>query len=138
MEPKRYQHGLVRSENARFGFKIIKFCHGLSNGRDFYAFVAIEPHNLGYFENHYTDYYHSDFSAFGQEILRGWGETPPEDIIDYIKLKHSIEFGVDPAYLLHLARLTLQTRERDVNSFRPFPKQEYQEYPEKPAEAYGS
>ena len=138
MEPGRYQYGIMRCEDARFGFKLIKFCHGLTDDKPFYAFVAVEPQNFAYFENHYIEDCYSNFSVFGQEILRGWGRTPPSDIIDYIKLKHGIEFGVDKAYLLHLAQLTLQSAEKGQNPASPFLDANEQEYPEKPAEALGS
>lgn len=137
MEPVRYQQGIVRSENARFGFKIIKFCQGKIDGRAFHAFIAIEPQNLAYFENHYRPGVMSDFSAYGQELLRGWDETPREMVVDYLKYKHDIEFGVDPAYILHLAQLTLQ-KGRDQTLPPPFPDRSVTKYPEKPAEAHGT
>ncbi len=138
MEPLRYQNGLMRCENARFGFKIVTFCHGLIGDKPFYAFVAVEPQNFGYFENHYIEDCYSDFSAFGKELLRGWGKTPPESIIDHIKIKHGVEFGVDPAYLLHLAQLTLKSEEKGKAPAFPFLETQKTEYPEKPAEALGS
>lgn len=138
MEPVRYQQGIMRTENGRFGFKIIKFCQGVLDGKGFYAFIAIEPHNLGYFENTYKPGLYSDFRPFGHELLRGWGDTPPHIIVDYLKHKHDIEFGVDPAYILHLSRLTLQTKEREQTLSSPFPEQSETKYPEKPAEAHGS
>lgn len=149
MERTRYQNGLARDHSSRFGFKIIKFCQGTTQDRPFYAFVSIEPHNLGYFENHYKADHYTDFSLFGREILRGWGDTPPDEIIDFIRFKHNIEFGVDPAYILHMACLTLQAgqlQERAKKpSHSPFPRVEsnspeinsmlLKEYPEKPADA---
>ena len=138
MEPLRYQHGLMRCEDSRFGFKIVTFCHGLESGKPFYAFVAVEPQNFGYFKNHYIKDCYSDFSAFGKETLRGWGKTPPDDIIQHIKLKHDVEFGVDPAYVLHLAGITTQTEERTQKPSHTFPESINSEYPEKPAEALGS
>lgn len=138
MERLRYQQGIMRTENGRFGFKIIKFCQGVLEGKDFYAFIAIEPQNLGYFENKYKPGVSSDFLPYGEELLRGWGNTPPHIIVDYLAYKHNIEFGVDQAYILHLAQLTLQTKEREQTLSSPFPKQSETKYPEKPAEAHGS
>lgn len=155
MEPERYQNGLTRAENSRFGFKIIKFCHGRIDDKDFYAFMAIDPKNIGYFENHYKAGAYSDFSFYGQEILRGWGEAPPEDIVEYLKFKYSIEFGVDPAYILHLTQMTLQNnqngytdlqspflspnlQERSNDILAKYPQKYPKEYPEKPAEALSS
>ena len=142
MELQSYQHGLMRCEDTRFGFKIIVFCHGVVGDKPFYAFVAIDPQNFGYFESHYIENCYSEFSAFGKEILRGWGKTPPEDIIQHIKFKHGIDFGVDPAYILHLAGITIQTEERAQKPSTPFldpqSSEYYEEYPEKPAEALSS
>lgn len=139
MEPVRYQHGVVRSDEARFGFKIIKFCQGLLADDVFYAFIAIEPQNLGFFENHYTPGAYSNFAVFGEELLRGWGSAPPDDIVAYLQSKYGIEFGVDRAYILHLSQLTLQANERADSLSSPFPEDQYEkEYPEKPAEALGS
>ena len=120
MKPLRYQNGIARDHNARFGFKIIKFCQGRSKAdfshpefseREFYAFIAIEPQNLQYFEKHYKPLHYSDFSAFGEELLRGWGTMPQEDIVKYLSFKHNIEFNIDPAYAKHLSQLTLQALE---------------------------
>ena len=142
MEPVRYQHGIMRAEKARHGFKIIKFCQGQNVHGPFYAFVSLEPNNLPYFEEHYEPGMHCDFKAFGEEILRGWGLAPPEDIIEHLKLKYGIEFGIDPDYLLHLAGLTLQSEEKGLNpSTSPFRQQRRStgfQHPEKPAEAGGS
>lgn len=122
MKPLRYQNGIARDHNARFGFKIIKFCQGRSkpdfmypefNEREFYAFIAIEPQNLHYFEQHYKPLHCSDFAAFGEELLRGWGTIPQEDIVKYLAFKHNIEFDIDPAYAKHLSQLTLQALEHD-------------------------
>ncbi len=142
MELTSYQHGLMRCDDTRFGFKIIVFCHGITEDRPFYAFVAVEPQNFEYFENHYIEDCYSDFFAFGKELLRGWGETPPHDIIQHISFKHGIEFGVDPAYILHLAGITLQTEESAQKPSTPFLDslsfEHQEEYPEKPAEALSS
>ncbi len=120
MKRLRYQNGIARDQNARFGFKIVKFCQGISKAdfsnheygeKEFYAFIAIEPQNLAYFEKHYRPLHCSDFSAFGEELLRGWGTNPPEDIVKYLAFKHNIEFDVDIAYAKHLSQLTMQSKE---------------------------
>jgi len=92
MEPLRYQSGVMRCERARFGFKIIKFCQGSVAFDSFYAFVALEPQNLNYFNNRYKRGIFSDFSVFGEEVLRGWGLIPPRDIIEHLQQKHCIKF----------------------------------------------
>ncbi len=157
MKPLRYQNGMARDQNTRFGFKIIKFCQGRSKadfsnpeygGREFYAFVAIEPQNLDYFEEHYRPLSCSDFSAFGDELLRGWGTIPPEDVVRYLAFKHNIEFGIDPAYAAHLSQLTLQSEiaEDDFHTLEKHsnPATDHvhtisfhdpQKYPEKPVDA---
>lgn len=99
------EKGLARFDEARFGFRIVRLCRGRSEGRIFYAFLAIEPHNLEYFERHYQDGLLADFSAFGTELLRGWGEAPPLAIVDHIRDKYGVEFGVDEAYIAMLARM---------------------------------
>ncbi len=106
--------GLARFDEARFGFRIVRLCRGRAEGRDFYAFLAIEPHNLEYFERHYQDGLLADFSAFGTELLRGWGEAPPAAIIDHVRDKYGVEFGVDEAYVAMLARMaSSQARQTD-------------------------
>jgi hypothetical protein len=142
MEPTRYQNGLMRCDNARFGFKIVKFCCGQMRGffddKTFYAFVAIEPQNFEYFEKRYEPYKFSDFTVFGEELLRGWGEEPPQDILEHLKRKHDIQFGIHPASLLKLVGVPLQIQERAKKPSDPFLKLQCCEYPEKPVDALRS
>ena len=161
MKTLEYQTGIARDSNARFGFKIIKFCQGVSkrdysnpefSEREFFAFIAIEPQNLGYFNEHYKPLKTSDFSAFGDELLRGWGTTPHKDILKFLSFKHNIEFGIDPAYALHLSQLTQQAKsptnalengyesvEKHKNPatdhVSPISFHDPHKYPEKPADA---
>lgn len=104
--------GLARFEGSRFGFSIIRLCRGMAGGRRFYAFLAIEPHNLDYFRQRYQDNL-ADFSAFGTELLRGWGDTPPQAIIDHMQDKFGVEFGVESGYVETLARMAAQQAGRD-------------------------
>lgn len=119
MESNRMGEGLARFDGARFGFRIVRLCRGYAEGKDFYAFVAIEPHNLAYFRQHYQDGVLSDFSVFGVELLRGWGEAPPQAIIDHVQNKYGIEFDVDGAYIESLAQMAVQQVEKGI--FTPFP-----------------
>ncbi|MCB1651255.1 MAG: hypothetical protein KDI46_04305 [Alphaproteobacteria bacterium] len=90
------KHELTRS--------IIKLCHGVSEGRDFYAFVAIESQDLPYFNENYCAGAHSRFEPFGVEILRGWGQTPPEGVIEYLRREYGIEFFKDDEMLMKMSR----------------------------------
>ena len=151
MDHPRYHHGLLRSDDARFGFTIVKYCKGVLDGRAFYAFIAIEPQNFPYVTRNYQPFKFSDFSAFGKELLRGWGENPPEDILNFIQYKHNIEFGINPAYLLHLAGLTHAEKtegrsrpstirlDQKISGYPTLRTEEYtREYPEKPIDAQES
>lgn len=91
---------------ARHGFCIVTLCRGKTNERDFYAFVAIEPQNYGFFKKRYKDGESSSFSAYGFELLRGWGAEPPAEVLEHMKLKHGIEFGLSEMFLNRLIQNT--------------------------------
>lgn len=98
--------GIGRFDHARYGYCIVPLCQGKIQNKDFYAFVAIEPHNYPYFKKHYRQGIASSFDAYGKELLRGWGTMPPEDILDHISRKYNVEFGVDRPFVEHLVTLT--------------------------------
>ena len=81
------------------GFSVVTLCQGKENGQDFYAFVAIEPQNFRYFKRRYVAGEASSFSAYGFELLRGWGKEPQTAVVDHIKTKHGVEFGVSENFL---------------------------------------
>lgn len=81
------------------GFSIVILCHGQEEGRDFYAFVAIEPHNFRTFKNRYNPGTASNFRAYGFELVRGWGTVPPQDVIDQLLEKYGIQFGVSENFI---------------------------------------
>jgi hypothetical protein len=86
--------GIGRFGDSRYGFCIIQLCHGKADNRDFYAFVAIEPQNYPFFKKNYRPGVGTNFAAYGRELLRGWGLTPPQDIIDHVSRKHNVDFIV--------------------------------------------
>ncbi|MCC6599005.1 MAG: hypothetical protein IT559_09490 [Alphaproteobacteria bacterium] len=116
MELQHMHDGLARFENARFGFRVVRLCRGRAGDRPFYAFVAIEPQNLDYFGRHYQECVLSDFSVFGQELLRGWGETPPAEVTDHVRQKFGVEFDVDQEHIMALVWLASQEWEKDLQS----------------------
>jgi hypothetical protein len=81
------------------GFSIVTLCHGKDNGKDFYAFVAIEPQNFRTFKKRYVPGEASNFAAYGFELLRGWGSEPSEAMMDYLLAKHGIEFGISENFI---------------------------------------
>ena len=95
--------GLGCFKHVQQGFCVVAVCHGKTDGRDFYAFVAIEPQNYSYFKRRYQAGERSDFEAFGFELMRGWGTEPTYEVIDHISRKHSVEFGVSENFLNGLA-----------------------------------
>ena len=95
--------GLGCFKFAPHGFCIVALCRGKLNDRDFYAFVAIEPQNYAYFKKRYREGELSNFNAFGFELFRGWGTTPSEPVIEHVRLKHGIEFGVSENFLDQIA-----------------------------------
>lgn len=84
---------------ASNGFCIVVLCHGKEQGRDFYAFIAIEPHNYRYFQKRYRPGEDSTFTAYGFELARGWGKEPPETMTRYMLERHGVEFGVSDHFL---------------------------------------
>ena len=106
METDRIGDGLARFEDSRFGFRIVKLCRGKVSGKSFFAFIGIEPQNYPYFLEHYRDGIRSDFQIFGCELLRGWGDDPPEDIIRYMQEKFHVEFEVDQSEIMQIAKMT--------------------------------
>ncbi len=85
------------------GFCVVALCHGRDNGRDFYAFIAIEPQNYRYFKNRYRPGELSSFNAYGYELVRGWGTEPPQAVREYMLVKHGVEFGVSENFLNRVA-----------------------------------
>jgi hypothetical protein len=89
--------GIGHFDHARYGFCIVHLCHGKLEGRDFFAFVAIEPQNYLFFKKHYRAGINTTgFEAYGRELLRGWGEMPHGDIIKHVSRKHKIDFVNGP------------------------------------------
>lgn len=137
MELLRYQNGVMRCQRTRFGFKFIQFCQGALECGSFYAFIAIEPQNLHYFENRYKQGDLSDFSAFGDELLRGWGLVPPKDIVKHLQYKHRIQFGIDPHLIQQLSDSTFKSDDKADRHSHSFLEPLRILYPEKPIEALG-
>lgn len=81
------------------GFCVVTLCHGQDQGRDFYAFIAIEPQNFRYFKNRYRPGEDASFNQYGYELVRGWGTEPPAAIREYMLIKHGVEFGVSENFL---------------------------------------
>ena len=84
--------GIGRIGQANSRFCVVSLCRGKIEGKDFYAFVAIEPKNYPYFKKYYRHSQAANFDAYGQELLRGWGFKPPQDIVDHISRKYKIKF----------------------------------------------
>ena len=94
--------GIGRFAHARYGFCIVTLCQGKIQDKSFYSFVAVEPQNYSYFRKNYKKGDASHFDAYGQELLRGWGDAPPEDIIEYLRTRHGVEFDVSKQFLERL------------------------------------
>jgi hypothetical protein len=89
--------GIGHFDHSRYGFCIIHLCQGKTEGRDFYAFIAIEPQNYMFFKTHYrAGVITTGFEAYGRELLRGWGAAPSKDIIEHVSFKHRIDFVNGP------------------------------------------
>ncbi len=121
--------GIGRFANARHGFCVVSLCQGKEGGSDFFAFIAIEPHNYNYFRKIYEKGVATDFSAFGQELLRGPGLAPSQDIIDYVRNKYDIEFNIDRRFMERLIAITTYSGSASPVHNNP---------PGKPSEAAGS
>ncbi len=91
--------GLGCFKFSAHGFSIVALCHGKDQGRDFHAFVAIEPQNYRQFKKRYIPGEGASFSAYGFELLRGWGAEPSQATVDYLLVKHGIEFGVSENFI---------------------------------------
>lgn len=120
--------GLLRAEKTRHGFCVVRICQGTIEGRHFYAYIAIEPHNYDYFKKHYEALRQSDFSLYGKELLRGWGEAPPSSVHALVQQKYDIEFDVDPKFLERLLAITKESPPRPGDRVSP----------KKPADVSGS
>ncbi len=117
--------GIGRFAHTRHGLCVVSLCQGKENNENFFAFIAIEPHNYGYFKKTYQKGMANDFTVFGHELLRGPGIFPSDDVIEYVCSKYHIEFNVDRRFMERLVALTTHSA-----SESPFPL--------KPAEARGS
>lgn len=94
--------GLGCFKFSSYGFCVVALCHGRDNGQDFYAFIAIEPQNYRYFKKRYRPGEAASFSAYGFELLRGWGTEPPQAVTEHIRVKHGVEFGISEHFLNRL------------------------------------
>jgi hypothetical protein len=84
------------------GFCVVTLCHGKENGKDFFAFIAIEPQNYRYFQKRYRAGEAATFKPYGFELMRGSGLEPPTAVMDYLRKKHGVEFGVSEDFLNRL------------------------------------
>ena len=84
--------GIIKMDGTRYGYSVVRLCQGTVEGRAFFAFVAVEPQNLEFFRTHYKAGTHTQFSPFGSELLRGWGDEPAAHIIEYVKEKFGVHF----------------------------------------------
>jgi len=97
--------GIGRFPETRFGFCVVVLCHGQDEGRKFFAYVAIEPQNLNHFKERYERGKFSSFSAFGQELLRGWGNSPSAEITEFLLRQYDIELDVSHIFVDRLVAL---------------------------------
>ena len=81
------------------GFCIVTLCHGKEEGRDFYAFIAIEPQNFRYFKKRYRPGEMSSFKTFGYELVRGWGTEPDLSVITHLSSRYGIEFSISENFI---------------------------------------
>lgn len=125
--------GIGRFAHARHGFCVVSLCQGKESDQDFFAFVAIEPHNYRYFRKNYERGIAPDFTVFGRELLRGTGTSPSLEVIEYIRNKYGIEFNVDKRFIERLVALVSHTEQNSANG-SPFPPSPLG----KPAEALGT
>jgi hypothetical protein len=125
--------GIGRFTHTRHGFCVVSLCQGQENNETFFAFVAIEPHNYGYFKKCYEKGQANDFTAFGRELLRGPGLVPSQEVIDHIRSKYNIEFDVDKCFVERLVAVSTTT-----NTSKNSASTESSPFPLKPAEAQGS
>lgn len=119
--------GIGRFAHTRHGFCVVSLCQGQENNENFFAFVAIEPHNYNYFRKSYERGQANDFAVFGRELLRGPGLVPSQEVIDYVRNKYGIEFDVDKCFVERLVAVSVNN---SASESSPFPL--------KPAEAQGS
>ena len=94
--------GLMRKESSRYGYAIVKLCHGVAQEKNFYAYIAIEPQNLDYFYQHYIPRAQAHVEPFGEELMRGWGEAPDASVAEYFRQKHNVHFCRDERSILAL------------------------------------
>ncbi len=105
--------GIGRFPETRYGFCIVVLCHGCapdevrhdSQPKDFFSFVAIEPQNYSHFRKRYTRGEATSFAAFGQELARGWGYMPSDELTDFVARRYSIEFDVEDHFIERLLAL---------------------------------
>ena len=90
--------GLGCFKFAATGFCVVALCHGQESGRDFHAFVAIEPHHFRLFLNRYRAGEMSDFSAYGHELARSWGREPSPAIREYVQVRHGVSFDISEEF----------------------------------------
>jgi hypothetical protein len=87
--------GIMRMDDTRYGYSVVRLCKGAIEGQTFFAFVAVEPHNLDYFRQNYKAGTHTHFSPFGTELLRGWGGEPEPHIAKHVEEKFGVCFCND-------------------------------------------
>jgi hypothetical protein len=107
--------GIGRFDHAEHGFCIVPVCQGLIHNKEFYAFVAVEPQNYPYFKKYYRIGVSSSFDIYGHELLRGWGRVPPPDIVEFVRRKYNLDFGVTPPLVARMIATT------EIYNGFPFP-----------------
>lgn len=97
--------GIGRTPHSRCGFEIVVLCQGRLSGKNFYAFVAVDPEIYSAVRAAYEPFRLSGFDHFGRELRRGWGEYPPPDVIAECAHQHDVIFDPAPNLIDRLVKL---------------------------------
>ena len=140
--------GIIRMNDTRYGYSVVRLCRGAIEGQKFFAFVAVEPQNLEFFRTHYKAGTHTHFSPFGSELLRGWGDEPTADLIQHVEEKFGVcfcndEFSAEAAaqmvrHDLSLAHINVfGDQTKDTHAGKPSFMDAVRQKLEKPARLFG-
>jgi len=84
------------------GFCVVALCRGKEDGKDFYTYLAIEPHNYRHFVQSEAAKTGMNLTNYGHVLLRGWGAEPNINARNYLSKKYGIEFGLSENFLASL------------------------------------
>lgn len=78
---------------------VLQLATGLSDGKPFWAYVAMFPTRYKEYYTKVTEGQPVDLTEYGEVLVKGWGEEPPEEIRRQMVDEYGFDDGFEAAIL---------------------------------------